>query len=256
MAIANDINMISRNLSKIHTKENSMKNVLFLAPSYKYAKAVIDNQEKDLARKQIHYIASKVPGNCYIRTDKVHIEIYYNDPITWILPLFLDRDAIFGKKELVDKVYNTYRHSIIRRPDMSLSKYIREAHVDDTLEDFETRTTYLPEITKVHFNDPVTVVLWDDGTKTMVRCQDGDTYSAEMGLALCIAKKALGNMPNFNNVFRKWIPEEEMSRSINIVLNANNKDSILGALETNLQEFIKDWNEKAKRHRGYENQLP
>ena len=36
----------------------------------------------------------------------------------------------------------------------------------------------------------------------------GDVYSAETGLALCIAKKALGNMPNFNNVFRKWIPED------------------------------------------------
>lgn len=65
-----------------------------------------------------------------------------------------------------------------------------------------------PEIKKVIFNDPVTVVIWADGTKTVVKCQPGDTYSKETGLALCIAKKFLGNKGNFNEVFKKWIPEE------------------------------------------------
>lgn len=66
----------------------------------------------------------------------------------------------------------------------------------------------LPSIKNVYFNDPATVVLWDDGTKTVVKCQDGDTYSKETGLALCLAKKAMGNKGNFNDIFRKWIPEE------------------------------------------------
>lgn len=65
------------------------------------------------------------------------------------------------------------------------------------------------EIKKVYFNDPVTVVLWTDGTKTIVRCQEGDVYSKETGLALCFAKKALGNKGGFNDVFHKWIPEDE-----------------------------------------------
>jgi hypothetical protein len=64
------------------------------------------------------------------------------------------------------------------------------------------------EIVKVIFNYPATVVIWNDGTKTVVKCQPGDTYSKETGLALCIAKKYLGNKGNFNEVFKKWIPEE------------------------------------------------
>lgn len=64
------------------------------------------------------------------------------------------------------------------------------------------------DISNVIFNNPATIVLWDDGTKTVVKCQEGDEYSEEVGLALCFAKKALGNKPNFNNVFKKWIPEE------------------------------------------------
>ena len=62
-------------------------------------------------------------------------------------------------------------------------------------------------IKKVIFNDPATIVLWNDGTKTVVKCQEGDEYSKEKGLALCIAKKHLGNKSNFNNEFKRWINE-------------------------------------------------
>lgn len=62
-------------------------------------------------------------------------------------------------------------------------------------------------IQRVLFNDPATIVFWKDGTKTVVKCQEGDVYSEEVGLALCFAKKALGNQGNFNNVFKKWVPE-------------------------------------------------
>jgi hypothetical protein len=68
---------------------------------------------------------------------------------------------------------------------------------------------YRVEIDRVIFNKPATIVIWADGTKTVVKCQDGDVYSKETGLALCIAKKALGNKGNFNDIFHEWIPEEE-----------------------------------------------
>lgn len=67
------------------------------------------------------------------------------------------------------------------------------------------------DIKDVIFDPPATIVLWTDGTKTVVKCQEGDAYSDEVGLALCIAKKALGNKGNFNNVFRKWVPEVDDS---------------------------------------------
>lgn len=63
------------------------------------------------------------------------------------------------------------------------------------------------EIEHVIFNDPATIVFWTDGTKTVVKCHEDDIYSEEVGLALCFAKKALGNKSNFNNVFKKWVPE-------------------------------------------------
>ena len=66
-----------------------------------------------------------------------------------------------------------------------------------------------PSIKKVIFNDPATIVFWSDGSKTVVKCQDGDIYDPEKGLAMAIAKKALGNKGNYCNEFKKWLPEDE-----------------------------------------------
>lgn len=65
--------------------------------------------------------------------------------------------------------------------------------------------TYIPKIKKVIFNNPATIVIWNDGTKTTVKCSERDEYSEEVGLAMCISKKALGNKGNFNEVFKKHI---------------------------------------------------
>lgn len=69
----------------------------------------------------------------------------------------------------------------------------------------ETKRIRTNPIKEVIFNDPATVVIWADGTKTVVKCQPGDEYNRETGLAMCIAKKYLGNKGNFNKVFKKFI---------------------------------------------------
>ena len=67
---------------------------------------------------------------------------------------------------------------------------------------------YVPEIKNVIFNEPATIVIWKDGTKTVVKCQEGEGYDPEKGMAMAISKKALGNMGNYCEVFKKWLPEE------------------------------------------------
>ena len=65
-----------------------------------------------------------------------------------------------------------------------------------------------PQIDKVVFNDPATIIMWKDGTKTIVKAQDGEIYDPEKGMALAIAKKFLGNKGNYYNTFEKWLPKE------------------------------------------------
>ena len=71
------------------------------------------------------------------------------------------------------------------------------------------KSASVPSIKKVIFNYPATIVLWSDGSKTVVKCQDGDIYDPEKGLAMAISKKALGNKGNYCNEFKKWLPEDE-----------------------------------------------
>lgn len=67
----------------------------------------------------------------------------------------------------------------------------------------------LPKIKDVIYNGPATIVFWVDGSKTVVKCQEDDDYDPEKGLAMAIAKKALGNKGNYCNIFKKWLPDEE-----------------------------------------------
>ena len=64
----------------------------------------------------------------------------------------------------------------------------------------------VPEILDVVFNGPATIIFWADGTKTVVKAIY-DEFDPEKGLAMAIAKKALGNKGNYFNVIKRWMDE-------------------------------------------------
>ena len=77
----------------------------------------------------------------------------------------------------------------------------------------KTKMTHgCPGIKKVIFNDPATIVLWDDGGKTVVKCSEGDTYSEWSGLAFCICKKLMGD--EFHKVFKHWCDRDDIRKPI------------------------------------------
>ena len=101
-----------------------------------------------------------------------------------------------------------------RKYNLEVENYIRAYELDLSLYPYfkpnTTNTTKLPEIKDVIFNEPATIILWADGTKTVVKCQEGEGYDPEKGMAMAISKKALGNKGNYCEVFKKWLPEEEV----------------------------------------------
>lgn len=64
-------------------------------------------------------------------------------------------------------------------------------------------------IKNVIYHNPATIVYWIDGTKTVVKCGEGENYDPEKGLAMAIAKRALGDKGNYYETFKKWLPKEE-----------------------------------------------
>lgn len=71
-----------------------------------------------------------------------------------------------------------------------------ELRIDDL---FNILQGSLPEISRAYFNAPYTIVVWADGTKTVVKCSDEDFYDRYTGFAMCALKKVLGE-----KAYSKW----------------------------------------------------
>ena len=80
-----------------------------------------------------------------------------------------------------------------------------------------TAQTVIPKIKDVIYNDPATIVFWEDGTKTVVKCKFNEKFDPEKGLAMAFSKKMLGNKGNYYNVFKKWLPDEKPNTTVPIV---------------------------------------
>ena len=61
-------------------------------------------------------------------------------------------------------------------------------------------------IKDVIFNYPATIILWKDGTKTIVKARKGETYDPEKGFAMAVCKKMFGNEGNYYKVFKEYVP--------------------------------------------------
>lgn len=64
-------------------------------------------------------------------------------------------------------------------------------------------------IKDVKFNGKATIVFWNDGMKTVVKCSDNDIYDKEKAIMEAMMKKSLGNPSRVRKFFKKWIKEED-----------------------------------------------
>lgn len=93
----------------------------------------------------------------------------------------------------------TVNHSFCSEP---------EARIEGILTKLTKREPQAPEltVTDVIYNDPATVVYWSDKTRTVVKCQPGDTYDPKIGFLLALCKKVCGNTGNYNDLLRECVP--------------------------------------------------
>lgn len=61
-------------------------------------------------------------------------------------------------------------------------------------------------IKDVIFNYPATIILWKDGTKTIVKAGEDEKYDPEKGFAMAVCKKMFGNEGNYYKVFKEYVP--------------------------------------------------
>ena len=114
------------------------------------------------------------------------------DMVTQILPTRKDFEDAMAKQGFLKAIETSRRRTELLKAAINAVYGVHSAVID-----------------KVIFNAPATIVIWANGEKTVVKCKEGEGYDPEKGLAMAIAKHALGNQGNYYDVFKKWVPKKE-----------------------------------------------
>ena len=113
----------------------------------------------------------------------------------------------------IEHTIKTEYHTIGRRSgkNMAVNEYLNMLY----------GTKALPRIKDVIFNDPATIVIWEDGSKTIVKVMEGDKFDPHTGLAQAISKKALGD--DYKKEFKKWTKTFKGTRKHRKILEMREK---------------------------------
>ncbi len=79
-------------------------------------------------------------------------------------------------------------------------------------------------IKKVIYNPPATIVLWNDGTKTVSKCDKEDKFDKLTGFILCVAKHYIGSK-QLREWTEKWVYDaSDKDNNANVKSNKNKVD--------------------------------
>lgn len=133
-------------------------------------------------------------------------------PYYYELPISENPNTLFGFKYCINEcnssIFDVYRIEMtIRNPDLNswsmYKKYVYSRDGSTSIPRINARFGFKYCIVKVIFNNPATIVMWSDGSKTVVKCCDGDIFDPEKGLAMAVMKKVYGD--DFHRTIKKWI---------------------------------------------------
>ena len=102
--------------------------------------------------------------------------------------------------QTINQIMANVRNAAMKEPTPRFGGYVLN----------EDGTEYI-YIKQVIYNDPATIVLWSDGTKTTSKCDYRDKYNPEMGLILAVMKKIIDGK-YVADLLHDWAPEEGQKR--------------------------------------------
>ncbi len=83
----------------------------------------------------------------------------------------------------------------------------------------------IPGIKKVIFNNPATIIIWEDNTKTVVKLMDGDCWDPEKGFIMAYMKKLLG-VEKLRKDIKKWVKPQEKKEEEEALISFKVEDGI------------------------------
>ena len=131
--------------------------------------------------------------------------------------------GICEKEELRKEIYDK----------MKFPRDIANYCVNDvlmTMKATETKNFYSLNVSKIIFNPPATIVFWEDGTKTVVKCAAEDEFNEYYGLLAALGKKVYESNSQIKKLIDKkaeWHENKKGEKDIPGV----SMDSLTGVLE-------------------------
>lgn len=177
---------------------------------------------------------TKIHQNGYLEYDGSAMSNTYVPTITTtgigtqIIPNNVERDDYYSK------IRN--ENPNISGIDMSLAAlnvYLKQR------DEKPVKSRRMPEIKKIYFNDPYTIVIFQDGTKSMVKTND-EEFSEEHGLAMAIAKRYFGNRTRF----LKAVESGRHQKSERVAKKETTKKKTTAKKKTTTKRVIKKVKEK------------
>lgn len=134
---------------------------------------------------------------------------------------------------------------------LSNGKREKIGNMKDLVKTYAPKESEYIKIRKVIFSGPATIVFWNDGDKTVVKCTKGDHLNYEMGIAMCALKKLFGDSYlNFKKDLKKWTPEKKKEPEVkpwHIIVNTEDSKKIAKKPQDFAEafaEFLRNWDEE------------
>ena len=136
----------------------------------------------------------------------------------------VDTDELYIKgesfKSLVNKEINKYDKNRAFSDDVlcDLLKDLIKKKVEDEAKEFKATVlrakknninTVIRKINKIRFDEGWTIIFWKSGDVTKVKCQDGEPFDYEKGIAMAIIKHMYGDISYYNEIFKKTLEQGE-----------------------------------------------
>lgn len=66
----------------------------------------------------------------------------------------------------------------------------------------------IPDVRRIVFSGPATIVFWEDNTKTIVKCMEGEKFERYAGFAAACMKKMFGSTSRAKSIMEEYAVEQ------------------------------------------------
>ena len=136
------------------------------------------------------------------------------------------------------------------------SNYYDKSNKVNEKKETKTMKFNMPKIKNIDFQPPLTIVVWEDGTKTFVKCAKDEIFDPEKGAAMAIAKKALGDkyayIETISYYVNKWLKKDKNRNYVKVdrVLKENKKEKFTEK-ENKIINYLRDCEEDREEVTDY-----